>query len=141
MKLLIAYVVSLLAFVAIDLVWINTVVIDAYSQAVAPLIIEQPRLAAAIAFYLVYVGGLVVLAVRPAVRRGTAGTAWFNGAVLGAFAYGTYALTNYAMLADWTWHLVWTDMAWGVVISSLVSWIGFRVARAGSAGPSPATAR
>lgn len=129
MKLITAYLASLLAFVAIDLVWINLVVIEAYSQAVAPLIIEQPRLAAAIAFYLVYVGGLVLLAVRPALRDRSAGTAWLNGALLGAFGYGAYALTNYAMLADWTWHLVWTDMAWGIFISSLVSWIGFRVAR------------
>lgn len=139
MKLAIAYLASLLAFVAIDLVWINTVVMEAYSQAVAPLIIEQPRLAAAVAFYLVYVGGLVLLAVRPALRDGVAATAWINGAVLGAFAYGTYALTNYAMLADWTWHLVWTDMAWGVFLSSLVSWVGYRVAR-GRSGPAAATA-
>ncbi len=129
MKLVIAYLAGLLAFVLIDLAWINLVVLDAYQQSVGHLIIEQPRVFAAIAFYLIYVGGLVLLAVRPALRAGNAATAWLNGALLGGFAHGTYALTNYAMFGDWTWHLVWTDMVWGVVLSSLVSWIAYRAAR------------
>lgn len=129
MKLLIAYVAALVAFFAIDIVWITNVVVDAYQQDVGPLIIEDPRLAPAIAFYLGYVGALVVLAVRPALEQGAASVAWFNGAVLGAFAYGTYALTNYAMLTDWTWHLVWTDILWGIALSSVVSFVGYRVVR------------
>lgn len=128
MRLLTAYIVSLLAFVLIDLVWINLVVIDAYRQFVDGWIMDQPRIPAAIAFYLLYVGGLVTLAVRPALRDGNGRIAWINGAILGGFAYGTYALTNYAMFTDWDWHLVWTDMIWGVVLSSLVSFIGYRVA-------------
>ncbi|MEM1412303.1 MAG: DUF2177 family protein [Pseudomonadota bacterium] len=129
MKLAIAYLVSLLAFVLIDLVWINLVVIDTYRQFVDGWIIERPRLGAAVAFYLVYAAGLVLLAVRPALRENDAAVAWANGALLGGFAYGTYALTNYAMFTDWAFHLVWTDMIWGVVLSSLVSFIGFRVVR------------
>lgn len=129
MKLLTAYIVCLLAFVLIDLVWINLVVIDTYRQFVDGWIIDQPRIPAAVAFYLVYVGGLVLLAVRPALRERDARVAWINGAILGGFAYGTYALTNYAMFTDWDWHLVWTDMIWGVALSSLVSFIGYRVVR------------
>jgi uncharacterized membrane protein len=138
MKLLIAYLAGLLAFVLIDLAWINLVVLDAYEQSVGHLIIEQPRVFAAVAFYLIYVAGLVLLAVRPALRARNPATAWVNGALLGGFAYGTYALTNYAMFGDWTWHLVWTDMLWGVVLSSLVSWIAYRAARVGGGAGLPA---
>ncbi len=136
MKLIVAYLAGLLAFVLIDLAWINLVVMDAYEQSVGHLIIEQPRLFAAVAFYLVYVAGLVALAVRPALRRADARTAWLNGAILGGFAYGTYALTNYAMFGEWTWHLVWTDMLWGTVLSSLVSWIAYRAASVVDGTPS-----
>ncbi|MEE4172765.1 MAG: DUF2177 family protein [Xanthomonadales bacterium] len=129
MKNLLVYGASLLAFIAIDIVWINLVVLGAYEQDVGHLIIDQPRIGAAVGFYLLYVAGLVLLGVRPALRAGKASVAWLNGAVLGAFAYGTYALTNYAMFGPWTWHLVWTDMLWGVVLSSVVTAIGYAVGR------------
>lgn len=141
MKLLIAYFASLVAFVLIDIVWINLVVIDAYEQYVGAWIIDQPRVLGAVGFYLLYIGGLVLLAVRPALRERSGAVAWTNGALLGGFGYGTYALTNYAMLTDWAWHLVWTDMLWGVAISSLVSFIGYRVVRpaglSATAAPTP----
>lgn len=126
MKLLIAYLAALLAFFVIDIVWINLVVLDVYESAVGHLIIDQPRIGAAAGFYLLYVGVLVLLAVRPALREASAGVAWFNGALLGAFGYGTYSFTNYAMFSDWSWHLVWTDMLWGIVLSSVVSFVGYR---------------
>ncbi len=125
MKLMLAFLVALVAFLVIDAVWITTVVSDAYHREIGPLIIEEPRMAPAAAFYLGYVAVLVLLAVRPAVAAGTSRVAWVNGALLGAFAYGTYAFTNYAMLAEWTWHLVWTDIAWGAFLSSLVSGIAY----------------
>lgn len=130
MKLFLAYLAALVAFLVIDLAWINLVVIDAYEQDVGPLIIDQPRPWPAIAFYLGYVACLVTLAVRPALEKASSAVAWGNGALLGGFAYGTYALTNYAMLGAWTWHLVWTDILWGVFLSSVVSFVGYRVGRA-----------
>ena len=129
MKGLIIFGASLLAFIAIDIVWINLVVLGAYERDVGHLIIDQPRIGAAVGFYLLYVGGLVLLGVRPALRAGKASVAWLNGATLGAFAYGTYALTNYAMFGPWTWHLVWTDMLWGIALSSVVTFIGYQVGR------------
>jgi len=129
MKLLLAYLAALATFLVVDLAWITTVVTGAYEREIGPLISDEPRMAPAVAFYLGYVACLLFLAVRPAREAGSAGVAWLNGAVLGAFAYGTYALTNYAMIDVWSWHLVWTDMVWGVAISALVSWVGYLVAR------------
>ena len=65
MKLFTSFFVCLLAFVVIDLVWINLAVIDAYRQYVDGWILDQPRMGAAIGFYFLYVGGLVALAVWP----------------------------------------------------------------------------
>lgn len=129
MRLFIAYLAGLLAFFLIDIVWITLVVVDAYHAALGPLIIKDPRPLPAVAFYLLYVGGLVLLAARPALREGSAKLALGNGAIVGLFGYGTYALTNYAMLKDWTWYLVWTDMLWGMLISSIVSLVVYLVAK------------
>ena len=96
-------------------------------------------IAIAVALYHPIVGIPADIDDRPALRDNNASVAWINGAILGGFAYGTYALTNYAMLTDWAWHLVWTDMIWGVVLSSLVSFIGYRVARPAVVGGATAT--
>ena len=141
MKSLLVYGVSLIAFILIDVVWINLVVLHAYERDVGHLIIDQPRIGAAVGFYLLYVGGLFLLGMRPALRAGKASVAWMNGAILGGFAYGTYALTNYAMFGPWTWHLVWTDMLWGIALSSVVTFIGYLVGRrTGQAVDLPQTA-
>lgn len=129
MKLLIAYIAALVAFFVIDIVWITLVVVDAYRTQLGDFIINDPRIAPAVAFYMLYVGGLVMLGARPALKEQSAKLALGNGAMLGLFAYGTYALTNYAMFTQWSWHLVWTDLLWGVFISSVVSLVAYLVAR------------
>lgn len=129
MRLFIAYLAALLAFFLIDIVWITLMVVDTYREQLGDLILADPRVVPAVAFYLLYVGALVWLGVRPALREGSIKAALANGAWLGVFGYGTYSLTNYAMFAEWTWFLVWTDMLWGVLISSVVTLIAYLVAK------------
>ena len=73
--------------------------------------------------------GLVFLAVRPALASGRAGDAALNGAVFGLVAYGTYALTNQAIMKVWTPLMSASDMAWGAFASALGCTAGFFVAR------------
>lgn len=128
MRLFIAYLAALLAFFLIDIVWITLVVVDAYRGQLGDLVIADPRIMPAVAFYLLYVGCLVLIGARPAIRERSAKLALSNGALLGLFGYGTYSFTNYAMFTAWTWNLVWTDILWGVFISSVVTWVAYRVA-------------
>jgi uncharacterized membrane protein len=53
-----------------------------------------------------------------------------NGAVVGALAYGTYTLTNYAILTNWTPGLVYTDIVWGALLTAVVAAAGHLAARA-----------
>ncbi|MCE2820606.1 MAG: DUF2177 family protein, partial [Phenylobacterium sp.] len=83
------------------------------------------RLDAAFAFYLMYVTGLVFLAVRPTVLAGGGvRAAALRGASLGAFAYATYDLTNQATLAVWPVHVSVIDIAWGTFASATASAAG-----------------
>ncbi len=129
MRLLVAYLAALLAFFCIDIVWITLMVVDTYREQLGDLIIADPRIIPAVAFYLLYVGALVWLGARPALREGSSKAALTNGALLGLFGYGTYSLTNYAMFTDWSWFLVWTDVLWGMFISSVVTLIAYLVAK------------
>ncbi|MFX5578596.1 DUF2177 family protein, partial [Acinetobacter baumannii] len=82
------------------------------------------------AFYLLYPIGVLVLAVLPALKSGSLAAAIGSGIVLGALCYGTYDLTNFATLRNWTLQITLVDIAYGAVVSGLVAAAGFWAARA-----------
>ena len=43
--------------------------------------------------------------------------------------YMTYDLTNLAIMRDWPISIVFVDVAWGVVITSIVAIVGFQVVK------------
>ena len=52
------------------------------------------------------------------------------GALFGFFTYSTYDLTNLATLKDWPVSITIVDITWGMVLTSVVSAIGFYIVRA-----------
>ena len=95
------YAVTLVIFFAIDLVWLGVVAKNFYRQHIGHLLSANVNWAAAVLFYLVYIAGIVVFAVRPAIDAGSAARAVTLGALLGFLAYATYDLTNQATMRDW----------------------------------------
>lgn len=113
------------AFGVLDALWLTQMFERLYKPALGPLLAPGLRLEAAGAFYLMYVTGLVLLAVRPAVLAGGGPkAAALRGAGLGAFAYATYDLTNQATLAVWPVHVSVIDIAWGTFASAMASAAG-----------------
>lgn len=124
-----AYVATLVAFLVIDLAWIALVLKPFYEAQLGPLMKESPGVAASAAFYLAYVGGIVLLAVEPALHKASARAALLRGAALGALAYGTYTVTNYAIFEAWTLALVGSDIAWGAFLTAACAGCGYLAAR------------
>ena len=56
--------------------------------------------------------------------------AWIALTVLGFMAYGTYEFTSYAVMRDWHWSMVATDVVWGTVLTALSAAAGVWVTRA-----------
>ena len=113
------------AFGVLDALWLTQMFERLYKPALGDLLAPGLRLDAAVAFYLMYVTGLVLLAVRPAVLAGGGPkAAALRGASLGAFAYATYDLTNQATLAVWPVHVSLIDIAWGTFASATASAAG-----------------
>ena len=52
-----------------------------------------------------------------------------NGRSLSAMAYGTYEFTSYAIMKDWHWQMVATDVIWGTVLTAVSAWVGVTAAR------------
>ena len=48
----------------------------------------------------------------------------WRGFVLGAAAYGTYNLTNYALVVNWPLSIMIKDWLWGAVLTSSCTMLG-----------------
>lgn len=125
-----AYVATALVFLGIDYVWLTQVAKRFYFVHLDGLLLDQPRMGAAGLFYLVYVAGIVLFAVSPALKSDSMMTALSYGAFLGLFAYGTYDMTNYATLRDWPLVVALVDMTWGMVLTGISAAAGFWITRA-----------
>jgi uncharacterized membrane protein len=125
-KALVAYVGTLLAFLVLDGLWLGVLMAPTYRALLGSLMLDQPLLAPAVVFYLLYVMGCVVFVVLPAVSWQRAAR---MGALLGLVAYGTYDLSNWATLKGWSAQLAVMDMAWGAFATCIACVVGYWVAR------------
>ena len=123
------YAVTLVAFFAIDLVWLGVVAKNFYRQHIGHLLAPEVNWAAALLFYAVYIAGIVFFAVKPALDAGSAARAFTYGAVLGFLAYATYDLTNQATMRDWPVLVTVVDLAWGTVLTGSVAFLSYLVSR------------
>ena len=119
------YFVTLAAFLAIDAVWLALVARTFYRRYLDWLMAANPNWIAALAFYLLFVVGVLVFVVVPGVEDGSLRTTLLKGALFGLIAYGTYDLTNQATIKNWPPTITAVDMVWGTALSVAVSYIGF----------------
>jgi len=120
------YAVTLAIFFAIDLVWLGVVARTFYQRHIGHLLSPDVNWGAAILFYLVYIGGIVFFAVKPAFDDGSATSALVRGAVFGFMAYATYDLTNQATMKDWPVLVTVVDLAWGTVLTGAVAYLSYQ---------------
>jgi uncharacterized membrane protein len=86
--------------------------------------LDRFELAPAAVFYAIYVVGIVVFAVAPALSSGRWTTAAGMGALLGLVAYATYDLTNQATLRDWPLSVTIADLCWGTFVTAVAASAG-----------------
>jgi uncharacterized membrane protein len=117
----VSYALALVIFAAIDIAWLMTMGGKLYRQTLGDILLTDLRLAPAAAFYLMYPAGLVIFAVAPALKSGSIATALLYGGLFGLFTYGTYELTNYATIRNWTLQITLIDIVYGVIASALAA--------------------
>jgi uncharacterized membrane protein len=119
-----AYVTSALVMGGLDYLWLSNTSGPVYHRALGATMADNPDMQAAIAFYLVYLVGVMVFAVRPALQSGVWRQAPAMGALFGFFAYATYDLTNLATLKVWSLNVSLIDMAWGTFLTAVAATAG-----------------
>lgn len=134
-KFLTAYGATALVFVLMDMTWLTLTGPSIYRPLLGPLLADKVDGGAAIAFYLIYIFGLVFFAVRPGLVAQDWKTVALNGLVLGLVAYATYDLTNQATLRVWSVKITLFDLGWGMTASAVASTLGFLAAQTFVRGP------
>jgi uncharacterized membrane protein len=125
-----SYLVAALVMGGLDFLWLRMTVGPVYQRALGAVLAERPNMPAVIVFYLVYLAGVVVFAIRPALADGDWKTALAKGGLLGFFAYATYDLTNLATLKVWSLKVSLLDMAWGTLLTAVTAAAGAAAALA-----------
>jgi len=122
------YLIALPTFFIIDMIWLGLVAKKFYQEQIGFLMKSNINWGAALAFYFLFILGLVVFVVRPAIDSGS----WLKlivlGALFGLITYATYDLTNLATLKDWPLLVTVVDLIWGMVLATSVSAITYFIA-------------
>lgn len=124
MQYVAAYVTALVVFVLIDATWLSIMGNMLYRPVLGDILLSSLKIGPAVAFYAMFPIGIVVFAVMPALKSGTVGTAVAYGLLLGAIAYGTYDLTNYATLRNWNLQVTVIDIVYGAVAVAVAGSVG-----------------
>ncbi|MBL8554741.1 MAG: DUF2177 family protein [Phenylobacterium sp.] len=125
-RLIATYLATALAFAAVDYVWLSQIGPRVYHPTLDEVLrpINDPvDFPAAIAFYLAYILGILVLAIWPNRDRPLMQTT-VTGGLLGAMCYATYDLTNQATLKVWATQITLADIAWGTFLTAIGATVG-----------------
>ena len=126
---IISYLLTLIVFLIIDMFWLGIIAKNLYQKYLGGFLTDRVNWTAALIFYLIYVVGISIFAIYPAVHKDSAYNALLMGALFGIFTYATYDLTNLATLKDWPLNIVFIDILWGAFLSALVSFSGFHIVK------------
>jgi uncharacterized membrane protein len=128
-KLLFAYLLTAVVFFAMDMLWLGVIAKNLYNKYLGDFLSDKVNWTAALIFYFLFIIGIFVFAILPAIEKNSLKHAILLGAFFGFITYATYDLTNLATLKNWPLTIVFIDMAWGAVLTGLVSLAGFHIVK------------
>jgi uncharacterized membrane protein len=120
----VAYLGTGLVLAGLDAIWLVSTN-GIYRGALRAVLTTGFRPIPAVLFYLLYILGLTIFAVAPAIGRGGVRAAAVRGALFGLFCYSTYDLTNQATLVVWATRITLMDLAWGMFLSTVGASAGY----------------
>jgi len=128
-SILISYLLTFIVFLMIDMLWLGVIAKTIYQKYLGNFLTDNVNWTAAIIFYFIFVAGISIFAIYPAVNKGSVYHALYMGALFGFFTYATYDLTNLATLKGWPLPIVIIDIIWGSVLSAIVSLSGYCIVK------------
>ena len=130
--LLIATLLASIIFLVIDVIWLSFATKSFYRPLLGDLIIgpaDKPVLWAAALFYILYVFGMSLVVIQPCMDSESIYKIIYTGFIFGLVAYGTYNLTNMAVVKGWSPTVTFVDMFWGGSLTALSATTGLYIAK------------
>ncbi len=126
-RYVVLYLATLIVLIPVDFLFLGLVAKGFFNSQVGDMLGEI-RVAPAILFYLLYVGGILIFV------NGQGGATWQStliyGGLFGFFCYATFELTSLSLLKHWTWAVVMVDVSWGTFVTAVSSTVGLWIANA-----------
>lgn len=123
------YAIAFPIFILIDAAWLGLIAKNFYSKHLGYLLKENINFVAAGIFYLLFLIGIIIFVVMPALEKNSWIHALIFGALFGVITYATFDLTNQSMIKDWPIIVTLVDLVWGAFIASSVSVLTFLIAQ------------
>ena len=120
-RFLAGYAIAGLVFGLLDFIWLRNAAPRLYRPELGDMLASEFRMAPALIFYALYLVGIQIFAIAPALRSGQWITALVYGALFGFFCYATYDLTSQAVLRHWSTKVTVIDIVWGTFATGLAS--------------------
>jgi len=119
--------VAFIVFIVFDFLWLGFIAQNIYKANIGFLMTPTPIWSAAIIFYVLFILGLVFFVLpNEELKKG-----WKNilirGAFFGLVTYATFDLTAQALILGWPWIITLIDLAWGTILSSIVSLVTYLI--------------
>jgi uncharacterized membrane protein len=127
--MLLSYLLTTVVFFAIDLVWLGLIAKNLYRKYLGDLLSDKVNWGAALLFYLLFIVGIFLFVIIPAIEKQSAIRALLLGAIFGLITYATYDLTNYATLKGFPLNVVIIDLIWGTILTATVSLAGYYITK------------
>ena len=126
---IVAVFLASIIFLIIDVMWLSFATKSFYRPLLGDLISDKPVLWAAGLFYVLYMFGMAVIVIHPCIEPSGLSKSIYTGFIFGLVAYGTYNLTNMAVIKDWSPTVVFVDMFWGGFLTSVSATTGIYLAK------------
>jgi uncharacterized membrane protein len=131
LKYLGIYFSFLISLIVVDMIWLLVIAKTMYRDSMGDLMADEPKLAAGIAFYVLYAIGVCIFVLMPAINKQSWLDAVLYGALFGFFCYMTFDLTNLSVIRNFPTQLAFIDIAWGsfatAVVSGFIYWVANKI--------------
>ena len=121
LQFVVSYAATAIIFGIVDALWLRMMVAKVYRPEIGALLMDGWRPAPALIFYALYMLGIQIFAVAPALATGKWQVAAQWGAIFGFFCYMTYDLTNHATMRIWSTKVTLHDIAWGTAATGFAA--------------------
>lgn len=111
----------------LDAIWIGGFAKKIYENEIPHLMAKTISAAPAAAFYVIHLAGTVYLVVRPDDHTRTTKQRLIDGAVLGGLAWGTFGMTNAAIMDRFPINVALIDTAWGAFLTATTAAVAGKV--------------